>query len=150
MCTSQGLPHCLTPITRLPRWLSGKESACQCRSCRDAGLIPGSGRSPGERNGNPLQYSCLVNLMDREAWWVTVHGVTKSQTQLSYWSYTHAITLINPPRSQKGKFWPSKCFCCFYYLLYLMYKYEREWNIFGDRWVQPIYLRALYKWQNVM
>ena len=43
----------------------------------DTGLIPGSGRSPGERNGNPLQYSCLGNPMDKEAWQATVHGVTK-------------------------------------------------------------------------
>ena len=49
----------------------------------DAGLIPGSGRSPGERNGNPPQCSCLGNPMGRGAWWTTVHGVTKSQTQLS-------------------------------------------------------------------
>ena len=46
----------------------------------DAGLIPGSGRSPGEGNGNPLQYFCLGNPMDRVAWWATVHGVTKNQT----------------------------------------------------------------------
>ena len=44
------------------------------------GLIPGSGRSPGEGNGNPLQYSCLENSKDRGAWWATVHGVTRSQT----------------------------------------------------------------------
>ena len=49
----------------------------------DTGLIPGSGRSPGEGNGNPLQYSCLENPMDRGAWWATVHRVTKSQTELS-------------------------------------------------------------------
>ena len=49
----------------------------------DVGSIPGSGRSPGEENGNPLQCSCLENPMDRGAWWVIVHGVTKSQTQLS-------------------------------------------------------------------
>ena len=49
----------------------------------DAGSIPGSGRSPGEGNGNPLQYSCLKNSMDRGTWWAAVHGVTKSQTQLS-------------------------------------------------------------------
>ena len=45
--------------------------------------IPGSGRPPGEGNGNPLQYSCLENPMDRGAWWAKVHGVSKSQTQLS-------------------------------------------------------------------
>ena len=49
----------------------------------DLGSIPGSGRSPGEGNGNPLQYSCLENPMDGEAWWATVHGVAKSQTRLS-------------------------------------------------------------------
>ena len=44
---------------------------------RDVGLIPGSGRSSGEGNGNPLQYSCLENPMDRGAWWAIVHGATK-------------------------------------------------------------------------
>ena len=54
-----------------------KESAC---NEGDLGSIPGSGRSPGEGNGNPLQYSCLGNLMNKGAWWTTVHGVTKSWT----------------------------------------------------------------------
>ena len=49
----------------LPRWLSGKEPACQAG---DMGLIPGLGKSPGEGNGNPLQYSCLGNLIDKGAW----------------------------------------------------------------------------------
>ena len=49
----------------------------------DVGLIPGLGRSPGEGNGNPLQYSCLENSMDRGAWWASVHGITKSWTRLS-------------------------------------------------------------------
>ena len=49
----------------------------------DVGSISGLGRSPGEGNGNPLQYSCLGNPMDRGAWWATVHGVTKSQIRLS-------------------------------------------------------------------
>ena len=47
-------------------------------NAEDAGLIPGSGKSSGERNGNSLQYSCLGNPMDRGVWWTTVHGVTKS------------------------------------------------------------------------
>ena len=47
---------------------------------RDAGLIPGLGRSPGGGHGNPLQYSCLENPMDRGAWWATVHEVAKSGT----------------------------------------------------------------------
>ena len=49
----------------------------------DVGLIPGSGRYPRERHGNPLQYSCLENHMDRGAWRATIHAVTKSQTRLS-------------------------------------------------------------------
>ena len=53
---------------------------------RDAGSIPGLGRSPGEGNGNPLQYSCLENPMDGGAWWATVHGVAKSQIQLQWLS----------------------------------------------------------------
>ena len=62
----------------------GKVSAC---NAGDLGLIPESGRSPGEGNGNPLQYSCLENPMDQGTWWATVHGVTKSQTQLSDFTY---------------------------------------------------------------
>ena len=53
----------------------GKQSAF---NVGDLGSLPGSGRSPGEGNGNPLQYSCLENPMDRGAWWDTVHGVSKS------------------------------------------------------------------------
>ena len=57
-----------------------KESAC---NAGDPGSIPGLGRSPGEGNGNPVQYPCLKNLMDRGAWWATVHGVAKSWARLS-------------------------------------------------------------------
>ena len=64
-----------------PSGSDSKESAC---NAGDLGSVPGSGRSPGERNGNPLQYSCLKNPMDRGAWWATVYGVAKSWTQLSY------------------------------------------------------------------
>ena len=60
-----------------PRSSVGKESACYVG---DPGSIPGSGRSPGEGNGKPLQYSCLGNPMDRAAWQATVHEVTKSWT----------------------------------------------------------------------
>ena len=49
----------------------------------DLGSIPGLGRLPGKGNGNPLSYSCLGNSMDREAWWATVRGISKSQSQLS-------------------------------------------------------------------
>ena len=58
----------------------GKESACNAGDIRDPGLIPGTGRSPGEETGYPLQYSCLENSMVRGAWWATVQRVTKSWT----------------------------------------------------------------------
>ena len=57
-----------------PQWLSDKESAC---NAGDVGLIPGLGRSPPEGDGNPLQYSCLENPMDRGIWWATVPGVER-------------------------------------------------------------------------
>ena len=58
----------------------GKEAAC---NAGNLGLIPGLGRSPGEGNGNPLQYSCLENSMDRGAWWAIAHGFTKTRIRLS-------------------------------------------------------------------
>ena len=67
-------------ILGLPEWLSSKESAS---NARDKGLIPASGRSPVDGNGNALQYSCLGNPMDRGAWRATVHSAAKTQTQLS-------------------------------------------------------------------
>ena len=64
----------------------GKESACNVGG---PSSIPGPGRSPGEGNGTPLQYCCLENPMDGGAWWAAVHGVTKSRTQLSNFTFTH-------------------------------------------------------------
>ena len=66
---------------------SGKELVC---GAGDSGSIPGLGRSPGEGNGNPLQYSCLENSMDRGVWQATVHGVAKSWTQLSEFHFEHS------------------------------------------------------------
>ena len=62
----------------LPPWLGRKESSCDAGDVGDMGLIPGSGRSSGEGSGNPFQYSCPGNPMDRRAWWATVHGVAKN------------------------------------------------------------------------
>ena len=73
-----------------PGGSDGKASAC---NAGDLGSIPELGKSPGERNGNPLQYSCLGNPMDRGTWWATAHGVTKSQTRLSDFISLSIITL---------------------------------------------------------
>ena len=65
----------------------GSDSKAYAYSTGDLGSIPGSGRSPGEGNGNPPQYSCLENPTDGGAWWDTVHGVAKSRTQLSDFTF---------------------------------------------------------------
>ena len=67
-------------VIYIPGGSDGKESAC---NAGDLDSIPGLGRSPGEGNGNPLQYPCLENLMDRGVWWAVVHGVAKSRARLS-------------------------------------------------------------------
>ena len=67
----------IPPTIGFPGGSDGKESTC---NVGDPGSISGSGRSPGEGNGYPLQYSCLENAMDRGAWWATIHGLTQGQT----------------------------------------------------------------------
>ena len=75
-------------IWLLPGFPGGSDSKASACNAGDLGLIPGLGRSPGEGNGNPLQYSCLENPMDGGAWWATVHGVAKSRTRLSHFTFT--------------------------------------------------------------
>ena len=72
----------ITSRLGFPGAARGEEPTCQCRRISEAGSIPGSGRSPGGRHGNPLQYSCLENPMDRRGWQATVQRVAKSRTQL--------------------------------------------------------------------
>jgi len=74
---------------------------------RDSSSVSGSGRSPGVRNGNPLQDSCLENSMDRGHWWVTVHGISDSGTRLSHWA---CIEQVYWGHFSKSKFLTS-CFC---------------------------------------
>ena len=76
----------------LPGGSDGKEPAS---IAEDMGSIPGSGTSPGEGNGYPLQYSCLENSMDRGAWQATVHGVAKSQTGLTTNTFTFPLLLTD-------------------------------------------------------
>ena len=71
----------------------GSDVKASASKAGDLGSIPESGRSPGEGNGNLLLYSCQENALDRRAWWATVHGVTKSWTQLSSWTATTELGL---------------------------------------------------------
>ena len=82
LCESQRENTFHASVKRLPDGSAGKESACNAGDTGDAGLIPGSGRPPGGGHGNPVQYSCLKNSMDRGAWWTTIQRIAKSWTQL--------------------------------------------------------------------
>ena len=79
----------------VPGWLLGSPGGSVVKNppanAGDPGSIPGSGRSTGEGNGNPLQYPCLKNPMDRGAWRATVNGLTMSQTRLSNFTFTFSI-----------------------------------------------------------
>ena len=99
---------------RPPRWLSGKESACQCRRHRRCRFDPWSGRSLGGGNGNPLRYSYLENPIDRGAWLATVHRATKSNKyklwsplRITWWSSVGnsilTLRLENPSRALESK-----------------------------------------------
>ena len=70
------------PLYNMKDFPGGSDSKVPVCNAADLGLFPGLGRSPGEGNGTPLQYSCLENPMDRGAWWATVHEFAKSWTQL--------------------------------------------------------------------
>ena len=78
----------------LPGGSEVKASACVCLQCGKPGFDSWSGRSPGEGNGNPLQYSCLENTMDGGAWWAAVHRVAGSRTRLSDFIFTfHSLKM---------------------------------------------------------
>ena len=92
---------------RLPWWLSSKEATCCAGDTGDAGLIPEWGRSPGGGSGNPLQYSCLENPMDRGAWRAEVHKrVAKNWTQLKRRRQWHPTPVLSPGKSMdRGGWW---------------------------------------------
>ena len=105
-CLSDAICYHPLPTLLHLRWTPWHLSACQAchqdfpggsvvknppANTGDMGLIPGSGRSPGEGNGNPLQYLCLESPMDGGAWQATVHGVAKSRTQLSAFHFSYFI-----------------------------------------------------------
>ena len=88
----------------LPWWLSSKEPSSSTGDAGVTGSVPGSGRCPGGEHGNPLQYFYWENLIDRGAWWATVHRVTKSQTRLKQ-QYTHDRLL-----QRTSVVWTKYCF----------------------------------------
>ena len=75
----------------MPICTGGSDGKASAYNAGDLGSIPGLERSPGEGNGNPLQYSCLENPMYGEAWWATVHGVAKSRTRLGNFTFTFTL-----------------------------------------------------------
>ena len=83
----------LHPMLGLPSWLSSKESVCNAGDTGDMGVIPGSGRSPGEGNSNPLQYSCLDNPMDSGAWQASPRGHKESDTSEHTCTYVLCLSL---------------------------------------------------------
>ena len=102
-----------------PGGSNGKESVC---NAGDLDWIPGPGRSPGEGNGNPLQYSCLENSMDRGVLWAIIHGVTKSWTWLSDWQahiricifiYLYMHILLTMLKEKKCRFNDYQIICSF-------------------------------------
>ena len=97
-----------------PGGSGGKASAS---NVGDRGSIPGLTRSPGEGNDNPLQYSCLENPIDRGAWWATVHGIAKSRTRLS------EFTFFLSPKHIAPFFWGS-CLACHSVVQLSMYKLD--------------------------
>ena len=112
----------------LPRWLSGKESACNAEATEDSGLIPGLGRSPGGGNGYPLQYSSLESPMDR-AWWATysLWGRKESDTterlspsllslhpSLSIFAVPSSFASLTAKRSQNDALGQLEKYYCFF------------------------------------
>ena len=102
----------------LPDGFSGKESICQCRRHKRSAFIPESGRSPGEGNGNPLQYSCLGSPMGRGAWGATVHGVAKSSHRVHFAFIVHHSGTYTyfPPKFSYVRITPQfymSTLCCY-------------------------------------
>ena len=91
-------------VESMDRWCSGKESTCQCRDSGDSGSVPGLAMSPGEGNGNLLQYSCLENSMDKGVWWAPVLGGHKESDTTEQLS-THLLDQLILPRRVKHHEW---------------------------------------------
>ena len=95
-------------ITKPPDLAGSSDGKASAYNAGDLNSMPGSGRSPGERNGNPLQYSCLENPMDQGACWATVHRVAKSRTQLSNLTSLHLTCLCRPGSNSSNWTWSNR------------------------------------------
>ena len=141
----------------LPWWLSGKESAC---NAEDLCLIPRSGRSPEGGHGNPLQYSCLKNPMDRGTWQAAVHRVAQSQTRLKWpsgsgssrgvvkkWVMTakEHVAFLGGGVIKMFQIWLSWWWHNFPYTLKLIELYAYNWYIF---FMYELYLNKLLTGKN--
>ena len=106
LCLDYLFPICLVLLRYYRHDSEGKTSAW---NAGDLGSIPGSGRSPAEGNGNPLQYSCLENPMEGGAWWATVHGVAKSGQEMSNFTFTFTLVPLSLdyvlPQQQAPPYW---------------------------------------------
>ena len=125
---------------RLPRWHSDNESAC---NTGHSGLIPGFGRSPANGNGNPLQYSCPPNSIDREVWRAIVHGVTKSWTRLSVWACVQIV------RKSSGFDLGNRCLSESYSCTFVHNKSFAESEQLGGSFNGPRYSETR-KWMKVV
>ena len=111
----------------------GEESAC---NAGDLGLIPGSERSSGEGNGNPLLYPCRENFLSRGVWWTAVHGITKSWTRLSDW-HTHSLSTLRCLFKRHLGEIPSRC---------ILYKIP----VSSSEKAAPVFLILFYSFPFVM
>ena len=112
----------------LSNFPGGSDGKVSVYNAGDQGSIPGLGRSPGEGNGNPLQYYCLENPMDRGAWQGTVHGVAKSRTRLSDFTFTsrnQVLSLLAVSFICKSQVMLHKQF--------LLVLFEHLWNLMNQR-----------------
>ena len=125
--------------------LEVKNLAANARDTRDLGSVPGSGRSPGKGNGNPLQYSCLENAMDRGAWWATVMGPQRVRYRLSGWTQwwiTSGLSQWHHRVGSRNKVWGLPRWCSGKESAYQCRRCKR---CMFNSWVRKIPLRR--KWQ---
>ena len=125
---------------------TAKNMPVSARGVRDLSSIPGSGRFPGEGNGNPLHYSCLENPMDGGVWWAAVHGVAKSQTRLSNFTFTFhfgesekefhgqrnlaGYSLCGHKESDLTHIYKILSYVCAFYIYIYIYMYSKFPNVY--------------------